>query len=364
MKLHFLILPILACLAACGPSKPPAEHVQYFDHLPDEFQVVGGTAGPDDIGLFLAGMPVRHGTALSKLQQSMEYQTHHREMEALWPYARTRMRTMRTWSEAEVTPAIAASGTVLYPFGGPDLLHVCAMFPQARSYALMGLEPVGAVPPLEQMPPGEVLGVLAAFRQAMQTQMMAGYFITKDMHAELEHSELRGVTPILLATVALIGGHVESVNGTAAGGKPAVEMRFRDDTGLRHSALYLAGDLSNRGFDTGYRQFLAGLGGSVTYFKAASYLMHDDRFSHARDFFLTQSRAILQDDSGIPFRYFAQGWALRFYGNYQQPIALFAKHQQDDLRRAYAMNPRSPLEFGSGYEVNQWQGNLLLTIRR
>ena len=109
---------------------------------------------------------------------------------------------------------------------------------------------------------------------------------------------------------------------------------------------------------------MSGLGGNVTYFKAASYLMHDDGFSQAREFFLNRSRVIVQDDSGIPFRHFGQGWSLRFYGNYERPIELFAKHQQEDLRQAYATNPTAPLDFGTGYDVNQWAGNLLVAIKR
>ena len=364
MKLRIFILSILAGIAACGPSKPPAGLAQSLDQAPANFPLVGGGAGPDDIGRFLAGLPMRHGAGLSRLQQTEEYQAHFREMRGVWRFTRTRLDLMRPWSERELAPVIGGGGTVLYPFGGPDLLYVSALFPRAKSYALLGLEPVGDVPPLETMPPGEVLAALAAFRRAMHTQLAAGYFITEDMRSDLVRSGLRGVTPILLCAVALTGGQVEAVGGIAAGAKPGVEVRFRDATGLRHSAIYVAGDLSNSWFDGGYRQWLAGLGGNITYFKAASYLMQDGRFSQSRDFFLSQSRVILQDDSGIPFRYFAQGWALRFYGNYEHPIGLFAKHQQDDLRQAYAANPKGPLEFGSGYQVNEGQGNLLLAIKR
>ena len=266
---------------------------------------------------------------------------------------------------SEVTPVIGGGGTIYYPFGGPDLLHVSAMFSQARNYALMGLEPVGEVPPLESLPPGEVLAALDAFRQSVKTQMLAGYFVTKEMRSDLERSVLRGVTPILLSTVAMMGGEVESVGGISAGGNPGVEVQYYDAGGMRHTAYYVAGDLSNSGFKGGYQQWVAGLGGKATYFKAASYLMHDDRFSQAREFFLNQSRAILQDDSGIPFRYFAQGsWTFRFFGNYQSPIPLFAEHQQEDLRQAFATNPRSPLGFGSGYHANYSNANLLLAIKR
>jgi len=360
-----ILLPILVCLTTCGPSKPPVRPTQAGDDPPSDFRVVTGEAGPDDIGHFLAGLPVRYGAALSQLQQTPEYQEHHREMHALWRIAeRSHVSLMHNWSSAELTSVIGSGGTVLYPFGGPDLLYVRAMFPQARTYALMGLEPVGDVSALESMPPGELFAALAAFRQATRTQLAAGYFITKDMKVELEHKSLRGVLPILLSTVALIGGEVESATLITAGGNPGINLCFRDAGGGRHTAFYVSGDLSNKGFKGGYREWLASLGGTVTYFKAASYLMTDNGFSQARDFFLSQSHFILQDDSGIPFRYFRQDWSFRFYGNYEHPIEFFAKYQQEDLRQAYANNPKSPIHFGSGYHMNPDGANLLLAIKK
>ncbi len=365
MKRLLFTLPIIAILSACGPGKPPTTQAQYLQEPPANFPVVPGVASANDIGLFLAGRPVRRGEVLSRLQQTAEYQVHQREMSVLWRNSgRHRVGRMRAWSAAELTPSIGGRGTVLYPFGGPDLLHVHALFPQARTYALMGLEPVGEVPQLESMPPGEVLGTLPAFRQAVRTQLQAGYFITKDMRSDLERSALRGVTPILLSSVAINGGRIDSVNGMSAGGNPGVSMRFRDSNGVDHTAMYVSGDLSNSGFSGGYRQWVGGLGGDYTYFKAASYLMHDARFSQSREFFLRQSRAILQDDSGIPFRHFGPNWTFRFYGTYYRPIELFAKHHQEDLRQAFAANPASPLRFGSGYHVNPWEANLLLAIKR
>lgn len=369
MKLPHLLLPlvpILMAITGCGPSKPAAVQPQYLDQPPANFPVVTGEAGPDDVGLFLAGKPVRRGAVLSRLQQTVEYQEHQREIGRIWrDSGRTRIHLMKAWSAGEVAPVVGGGATVYYPFGGPDLLHVSAMFSQARNYALMGLEPVGDVPALESLPPGEVLAALPAFRQSVKTQLLIGYFVTKDMKSDLERSALRGVTPILLGTVALMGGEVESVNAISAGGNPGVEMQYYDGSGMRHTAYYVAGDLSNSGFKGGYQQWVAGLGGKTTYFKAASYLMYDDRFSQARSFFLSQSRMVLQDDSGIPFRYFPQdAWTFRFYGNYEKPIELFAEYQQEDLRQAFATNPKTPIGFGSGYHANYYDANLLLAIKR
>ena len=366
MKRRHFLLPIFAALVACGPSQPPRGTTQYLEDPPPEFPLASGTAGTNDIALFLAGKPVDRGEILSRLQQTVEYQVHQREMNAIWRQTvRHRVGRMRQWSQANLSPVVGGENTVFYPFGGPDLLYVGAMFPQVPRHVLMGLEPVGEVPALESMPPEEALGALPAFRQATRTQLQAGYFITKDMRSDLERSALRGVTPILLCTVAMTGGRVDSVEGISAGGNPGVEMRYRGADGDRKQAIYVAGDLSNSGFGGGYANWLGGFGNGVTYFKAASYLMHDNRFSQAREFFLNRSRAILQDDSGIPFRHFAgPQWELRFYGNYEAPIELFAKHAQADLRQAYQANPAGSLNFGSGYHVNPWDANLLLAIKR
>jgi hypothetical protein len=81
--------------------------------------------------------------------------------------------------------------------------------------------------------------------------------------------------------------------------------------------------------------------------------MHRLDFNEVRDFLLTNSTLILQDDSGIPFRFFASDkWDLRFAGRYVGPIATFKEFPQPDLARAYTENPRAMLDFGFGY---QWQ---------
>lgn len=367
MKIReFLTLSLATLVSACGPTPPRASSVQYLAEPPPSFPIVAGEAGPDDIARFLAGKPVRRGAVLSRFQQTVEYQTHQREMKRVWDhFASRRVARMGDWSAVNLAPFSTGKSALLYPFGGPDLLHSLALFPQVPHHVLMGLEPVGDLPALESLAVEEVLGALPAYRQATQTQLQVGYFITKDMRSDLERSALRGVTPILLGTVSLMGGEVTSATPTSVGGKPGMELRFRSAYGSPMRATYISGDLSNSGFNAGYRGWLDAQGSAVTYFKAASYLMHDARFSSARDYFLGRSSAILQDDSGIPFRHFAADhWSIRYYGFYDKPIELFAKHHQDDLRAAYAANPRSPIPFGSGYHYDAGNANLIFAIKR
>src|SRR6187431_458883 len=99
-----LLLPIVIGLVACGPSKKSVQP-QYLEEPPANFPVVTGEAGPDDVGLFLAGKPVRRGAILSRLQQTVEYQTHQREVGLLGQlHVRPRISKMKAWASAEVSP--------------------------------------------------------------------------------------------------------------------------------------------------------------------------------------------------------------------------------------------------------------------
>jgi hypothetical protein len=377
MNFHRLLLLIVLLVAACSP--PPGRGVGHpgnpgpgNPHHPAGYPaqpVFGpayGVAGVNDVALFLAGKPVQFGEVLSRLQQTPEYDAHQSEMRGVWQQlAANRVRRMVSWSAEELSPVLGGERVVFYPFGGPDLLHVSAMFPQVSNYALVGLEPVGDVPALESLPPEEVLAALPAFRQATRTQLRVGYFITKDMRSDLERSVLRGVTPVLLSTVALMGGRVDGLSYFSAGGNPGVDLRYTNAAGAGRRAMYVSGDLSNNGFSGAYRNWVAGLGHGATYFKAASYLMYDDRFSQLREFILARSNVVVQDDSGIPFRHFNNpGWSIRYHGHYTSPTSLFTKYMQTDLRDAFATNPSSPLAFGSGYHWEPHEANLIIAVRR
>ncbi|MEK7949702.1 hypothetical protein [Luteolibacter soli] len=364
-----LLLP-LACLAAsCGPSKPSHGQTaqQVYDPNQQTFSEAQGEASPDDVARFLAGRPVEHGAALSRLQQTAEYKEHALQMGRNWRvFAQGRTGNQRDWSSANVRPLTGDPKVLLYPFGGPDLLHAAALFPNASNYVLIGLEPAGNLPSLENQDASAVLGSLNRLGRAMDTQLKHGYFITKDMRGDLAGGPMPGVTPILLATLSLMDANVQSVQSINAGGRNGVEIRYRLPGGGNRSAIYVSGDLSNGGFNSSYKSWLSSYGGGVAYFKAASYLMHDSGFSGIRDWVLGNCHAVVEDDSGIPYRNFdANKWNIHLFGNYEAPIELFAKHMQPDLKAAYDATGGGPaVPFGSGYQIRDYNANLLVAVKK
>jgi hypothetical protein len=84
-----------------------------------------------------------------------------------------------------------------------------------------------------------------------------------------------------------------------------------------------------------------------------------------RRLILTQSVALLQEDSGIPYKYFdTMAWRVQLFGVYHQPIPLFRSKFQQDLWQAYRTYSVGRLPFNIGYHTVPGQSNLLWAVRR
>lgn len=365
MKYLLLLTPLI--FAACAQA-PPLNRGANEDSTSEPFVVVGGRATVSDTSRFLAGRPVARGERLSRIQQSWQYREFSREN--LWQWkkaAQPRVSKQLAWQSQHIRPLIGTPRTVVYPFGGPDLLYATSMFPNASRYILLGLEPVGNAPDLEATDPYAVIAALEGLKRTVATQLRHGYFITKDMKTDLNNGPLQGVTPVLLTALGLMDAHIYHVDYINAGGNPGVEIDFLIPGRGRKTAIYVAGDLSNSGFPGAYQNWLSAQAtGSVAYFKAASYLMQDSRFSSTKNWILGHCKAVVQDDSGIPYSAFDQSnWQINLFGNYREPIELFSKHAQSSLREAYQQaGPLPPLTFGSGYEMKPYAANLTVAVRR
>ncbi|GAA5480960.1 hypothetical protein [Haloferula sargassicola] len=359
MKRLILLVPALL-LFGCSQEIPPQGGTVTALNPARDFQVVEGEATVDDIARFLAGRPVLHGTQLSEWQRrDGDYHTHALTMDVRWRNAGAR-RTVREAQYYYTTTrnAMGSPSTVVYPFGGPDILYATSMFPKASTYVLLGLEKAGSVPDLSA---GNPLPLLSSLASVLEEPILHGYFITEEMR------KAPPVTPILMTSLALMGDRVESVSGIDAAGRQGVEIRFRDvHGGGSKRVIYVSADLSNGGFGS-FQPWLDRYAGGAVYFKAASYLPHDSSFSQIRSWVLNKAGVVLQDDSGIPYKYFDQGtWNTTLLGTYERPIPLFAKFRQPELAAAYdSIGGAGPsIPFGSGYHMRPEQANLQVHRRR
>jgi hypothetical protein len=99
--------------------------------------------------------------------------------------------------------------------------------------------------------------------------------------------------------------------------------------------------------------------------KGASYLLHSANFSIIRNIILNGAKTVIQDDSGIAFRYFDKSkWDFKFFGDYVKPISLFSKNYQKDLDSVWHQQGSEKIGFGIGYNFKDNNSNLLIATKK
>lgn len=305
-----------------------------------------------------------------------------------------RLLLMKEWSQTELADVCKEGLDLFYPFSGPDIMTAHAIFPCASNYIMFGLEPPGVPPAFTNLSEPLKARYLGAVRNALGSILNYSFFRTNDMRDDFR-GVLDGLSPILLVFLAREGNEVlaartvtflpdgtvrERLPGSTptaeektaeAGGVPGIRYYFKDvKDGRTKTVTYFSVDISDAGI-TGKEFFLNGIGRTspyTTYLKSASYLMHRDSFSKVRSFILEQSHHVIEDDSGMPLAFFTKDtWDLSFYGNYTQPIALFAGRFQKDLRNIYlhpGENGVKALPFGTGYNFAPGDSHMLVARKK
>ena len=81
---------------------------------------------------------------------------------------------MRAWATQELGPSQKVEGTVLYPFSGPDVVNMFAFFPQAKTYLLIALEPLGTLPVFK---PGANEPFFSGLEQSLERNVVFQFFL-------------------------------------------------------------------------------------------------------------------------------------------------------------------------------------------
>jgi len=341
----------------------------------------------DDVGRFLAGLPARPGSPLAGLQDNPVWAKHRRELDAAWKTLESeRLPAMRAFQKSELAGRVAPASPVFYPFSGPDSLNVTVLFPQNPLYVMVGLEPVGTMPTPQQLEKEDRENYLAETRATLATELDKSFFVTRQMDREFRGQVTDGLClPILELLVrsgrTILGfryvrlddaGQIvdRPPNYHAPGhiGNKGMEVEFRNDEDQSiHKLFYFTVNLSDSRLreDTPFLRFLSSLQGATTFLKATSYMLHMPGFSIIRKEVLSESAAVLQDDSGVPYHFYTSpGWDVELFGEYSRPYGSFGWLEQPDLRSAYKTQKTRPLPFRIGYGSTHIPSNLLLATRK
>jgi hypothetical protein len=299
---------------------------------------------------------------------------------------KSRLTPITNWNQAALKRNVKSDTTsVFYPFSGGDFLHVNSLYPNANHYVMMAQESVGSIPDMTKMDKAKTREYIEAADFILRDIYAKSYFITMNMIKDTKSSPVNGMLPVLLWSVSKTGHTITSVEELTVdeSGKKtytpfkvgenkakAVRITFGNkEKGILKTLTYYSCDISNSGIekDKALAATLKSIPASNCFVKSASYLMHYETFTTIRNTVLDKAIYLVQDDTGIPYKYFDKSkFKMELYGNYVKPVSDFSENLfQKDMAAAYTTKEfMGSLSFSLGYHWQTKDQNQMIVIKK
>jgi len=376
----FTFLFLLSC------NQPKQTKVEVSAVMPKPvIDTIGFDSLHTDIAYFIAGMPFEGDSALLRRRNSEKWRSFSAEFDSSWLNAKkSRLEPMKKWAEKELKEESSSERPLFYPFSGPDILNATTLFPNSKSYTLVGLEPVGDILDVRKMNSEKLTTYLQSIESSLNDIFRKSYFISKHMLNDLQQENVNGALPLLEVFLARTGNKIRTIELISLNDSGEVTARntsdlhtklnrgvrigFTTSTGVRKTLQYFKVDLEDAGLavNPAFMKYVKKTGEFSTYLKSASYLLHYKFFAEIRNQILAQSAFLLQDDSGVAYRFFdKKKWKIKLYGQYTEPISDFKGVTQEDLQAAYNQDAQhiEALPFVLGYHWESRGINLMKATR-
>lgn len=286
-----------------------------------------------------------------------------------------RLQLMSEWNASNLERNKQSdSSFVFYPFSGGDFIHLFWLYPNASEYLMVAREDVGHIPNLYNNDAKFCAEYLNDIDFVLRDIYHKSYFITKHMQTDTEETtKVDGMLPLILWAAAITNHEILSVKYADVNDSSqmvfvdslntrkkhdAVEIMMRNiEDGKIKNVTYLSCDISDKGFKSKsqYYNYLSNTlpNSCISFIKSASYLLHYTTFNEIRNLILEKSNFLVQDDTGIPFKYFDKSvWKVELCGGYLTPVKDFNENlYQEDLHAAYNDSNYflGPINFSLGY---------------
>ncbi|HVA97778.1 MAG TPA: hypothetical protein VNG53_02705 [Bacteroidia bacterium] len=341
----------------------------------------------NDVSRYIAGMPQEPGSQFEALDKDTAWIRHARIFDQAWSMLEARrLKPMEKWSNTELASEHKANLNVFYPLSGPDILHVNAFFQNAKQYNLYALERAGALPDLKHLTESERSNYLNDIYTSLSDVFKKSYFITHKMLSDLQRENVNGTLPLICVFLVRTNHKIVNVkyfhlnddgsetelnkDSAAVHTNDFVKVYFRNNKDNSMQVVtYMKCDLSDGALakNKGMMAWIKNMPTSITYLKSASYLLHYKFFTLLRNFILDKSASILEDDTGIPYKYLTSDkWSVSLYGTYVIPVKDFKGVTQTNLETAYKDSAKyiKQLPFSLGYHWGTNDQNLIKAERK
>jgi len=298
--------------------------------------------------------------------------------------------------------------TIVYPFGGGDLMTALAVFPKLREVTTISLEPSGDPRAIDGISQRNFERYWAKARHHIASLLVASHSRTIDMMEAMTHGKIPGAVIFDLVALAICDMQPVSLrffrvneDGTLAyvtaaqiaaadkavadarGGRARrkartarkklfanMELQFRKPGGPVRVHRHIRENLGDRHLEKDPRviKYLEAKGKVPMMTKAASYLLWYDSFSVIRNYLLNHMTWMVSDATGIPPNIARKhGFEQLTWGRFQTHIPTMGNPGQHTINRFVALwkqNPRRPLRFPFGYAGGKSPGLYHLMVTR
>lgn len=375
-----------ACKSDSKKTKPKDSVIVKKEKNQDTLPIIKPAGAYHELAMHMAGMKVEGKKEYASLQQDEAWIDYSHTFDSLWKkLEKSRLSKQRNWAKTETHPISKQTKTLFYPFSGADYLNAGIFFPDPTQIVMIGLEPAGSPPSKELLQGEKGTKYFSSVRKALYSLMQWSFFQTKFMAKDFKSPDLNGTLPLIM--IFLVRNHqiIEDIHPVTIGADgqlmektfesfqkpnyPGVAVRYHaEGSTVSQTLIYFSADISDPGIDKNqsFKKYLQKLNFQSVYLKSASYLMHAENFSWIRSLITGKAEHVLQDDSGIPYKYFPSAqWDRVLYGIYDRPIKLFAQRFQKDFLDAYQDKKNvKPLPFGIGYDWQENTSNLWFAHRK
>jgi hypothetical protein len=310
----------------------------------------------------------------------------------------------------DLRPAEAPK-TVVYPFGGGDLVSALVVYPDATEITTISLEAPGDVRAIDTIDKSKLAADLATISNDIRRLYQSAHSTTKSLQAA-SHSTLPGT--LMFALAALVVHDMEPLalryfdlqpdgslryltteemdqraaefealkkQGKKGGPKPTTHFWYEQDTPFGNVEIQFRprGDAkaaprtyrhivqnvddTHMGADERLLVHLRAKGKVSVMTKAASFLLWYDDFTKIRDYLLGHVAWMISDASGIPPS-FAEpaGFEQITYGQFAGPYFIIdPKNVRAQFVKLWKSQPKRPLPFRFGYPDQDKNHHLMIT---
>lgn len=307
-----------------------------------------------------------------------------------------------------------APKTVVYPFGGGDLVSALVVFPHATEITTISLEAPGDVRAIDAIDTAKLTQDLAAISHDIRRLYQAAHSTTKSLQAA-SHSTLPGT--LMFALAGLVVHDMEPIAlryfdlqpdgspryltsdelnrraaefealkkaGKKGGPKPTTHFWYEQDTPYGNVEIQFRPRGDARAAPRIYRHIVQNVDdphmtaderllvhlrakGKVSVMtKAASFLLWYDDFGKIRDYLLKHTAWMISDASGIPPSHAEPaGFEQITYGQFNGPYFIIdPKNVRSQFVKLWKSQPRRPLPFRFGYPDSDKNHHLMITRPR